>query len=307
MASTWQVGKLASGGYVATLILKCVRGELLAASKEGPLPGQKRAPNPHPDILTCNAHFMAKTELAPFRVAVDILKSGGSTTTVSASFLQQGTERIRLMATCGNVAAASKKGPSLSGLGGDVGSMVRPSLPPLHACVRLDGGDNTPQSVRSRVHMFVPPSSAAPYQDCRKTRPDGTYDEEMLLKRTHAVQGGKGKASYSGYCVFEPNNMELSPQYEPTLFSSPLLLDAGIPPILGAYVTGWVPTINWTVQFKQHPCPGALTFTFETSTVVGGFLEEDGKLWDSKGNLVAISRQLALVGVSQTSKTAAKL
>jgi len=183
VASTWQVGKLASGGYITALILKCVRGELLAASKEDPMPGRKRAPNAHPDILTCNVHFMSKSELAPFRVFVEILKSGGSTSTVSASFLQNGTERIRMMATCGNVAAASSKGVSLSYLGGNHGSMTPPSLPPLHECVRLDGGDNTPQSVRSRVHMFVPAEHAAPYQDCRKTLPDGTYDEEILLKR----------------------------------------------------------------------------------------------------------------------------
>ena len=54
------------------------------------------------------------------------------------------------------------------------------------------------------------------------------------MKRTEAVKGGR--ASYSGYCVFEDGT-------EPTLDAAPLYLDASVPPILGAYVTGWVPTI----------------------------------------------------------------
>jgi hypothetical protein len=88
----------------------------------------------------------------------------------------------------------------------------------------------------------------------------------------------------------------------------------GVPPVLGALVSGWVPTINWTLQFKhrpqqhaaqpqpQHPpaiagvqsvakgaLPSAsLRFKFTTTTVIGGFLEEDGELWDGEGRLVAL-------------------
>ena len=39
----------------------------------------------------------------------------------------------------------------------------------------------------------------------------------------------------------------------PTLADAAILLDAGVPPVLGTMVSGWVPTINWTVQFKHHP------------------------------------------------------
>ena len=168
-----------------------------------------------------------------------------------------------------------------------------PQLPPMSQCTRVQAGDNTPQSVRSRVHLMLPDSAYQQYLDCRSTNDDGTFDEELLLKRTEAVKGGR--ASYAGYCVFEDGT-------EPSLAAAPLYLDASVPPILGAYVTGWVPTINWTVQFKGHPKPGPLKFQFDTSTVNGGFLEEDGRLWDSEGTLIAMSRQLAMVGVSQSNK-----
>ena len=64
------------------------------------------------------------------------------------------------------------------------------------------------------------------------------------------------------------------------------------------------PTINWTIQSKAHPCPGPLRFRFKSSHVNGGFLEEDGEIWDQDGKLIAISRQCALLGVSQANRHA---
>ena len=44
-----------------------------------------------------------------------------------------------------------------------------------------------------------------------------------------------------------------------------------------------------------RPTPGWLRCQFTTRFVTGGFLEEDGEIWDAEDRLVAQSRQLALV------------
>ena len=288
---TWQVGKVPSGGYITALLLKCITEELKAASKESPLSGRKHPPNAHPDILTANCHFLSSSLPGDFSANVEILKSGRTTSTGQASLFQDGIERFRCIASCGDYKTAAKSGPNMFCL---AKSSTPPQLPPINQCKRVQAGDNTPQSVRSRVHLMLPEIAYKQYLDCRRTQDDGTFDEEVLLRRAEAVKDGN--ASYAGYCFFADGS-------EPTLAAAPLYLDASVPPILGAYVTGWVPTINWTVQFKCHPKPGPLKFQFDTSTVNGGFLEEDGRLWDSEGRLIAMSRQLAMVGVSQSNKT----
>ncbi len=50
-----------------------------------------------------------------------------------------------------------------------------------------------------------------------------------------------------------------------------------------------------TTQSRSAPAPGGLQCKFSTRFVTGGFLEEDGEIWDESGSLVAMSRQLALV------------
>ncbi len=49
------------------------------------------------------------------------------------------------------------------------------------------------------------------------------------------------------------------------------------------------------VQVRNPKPTGWLACSFATRFVTDGMFEEDGEIWDEEGNLVALSRQLALV------------
>ena len=57
----------------------------------------------------------------------------------------------------------------------------------------------------------------------------------------------------------------------------------------------WTPTLDLSVHVRDPQPQGWLRCQFRTRFVTGGLLEEDGDIWDEPGNLVAQSRQLALV------------
>ncbi len=57
----------------------------------------------------------------------------------------------------------------------------------------------------------------------------------------------------------------------------------------------WTPTLDLTVHIRDPWPTGWLKCHFRTRFVTGGLLEEDGEFWDEEDNLVAQSRQLALV------------
>lgn len=71
--------------------------------------------------------------------------------------------------------------------------------------------------------------------------------------------------------------------------------DASPPPVLelGHLVSM---TVQLTVHFHRLPAPGSwVASRFTTRHVSDGFHEEDGELWDADGNLLAQSRQLAIL------------
>ena len=82
----------------------------------------------------------------------------------------------------------------------------------------------------------------------------------------------------------------------PDALACMLFADAFPPAVFGLLgLVGWVPTIELTVHLRRRPAAGWMLAQFHTQDLQDGRLIEDGALWDSQGNLVAQSRQLALL------------
>lgn len=73
----------------------------------------------------------------------------------------------------------------------------------------------------------------------------------------------------------------------------PMFCDAWPPPMFRRHGGGMAPTIELTVQFRATPEPGWNYCVFESQTLRGGYVEEDGEVWSESGTLIAQSRQLA--------------
>ena len=57
----------------------------------------------------------------------------------------------------------------------------------------------------------------------------------------------------------------------------------------------WAPTLELTVHVRGVPAAGPLRCRFRNRFMQNGLFEEDGEIWDSRGAIVAQSRQLALI------------
>lgn len=73
----------------------------------------------------------------------------------------------------------------------------------------------------------------------------------------------------------------------------PLFMDCFPPAVFGAVGLGLAPTLELSVHFRSRPRTSWHLAEFRTRFLVGGYMEEDGELWDEDGTLVAQSRQLA--------------
>lgn len=73
----------------------------------------------------------------------------------------------------------------------------------------------------------------------------------------------------------------------------PLFMDSFPPAVFAALGPGLAPTLELTVHFRNRPRTRWHLAEFRTHFVMGGYMEEDGHLWDEDGRLIAQSRQLA--------------
>ncbi len=210
---------------------------------------------PHPDPVAVSAHYPNRVGPGPVEVGVETIRAGTRHSTGVAWLEQGGERRVHVTATFGDLGALD--GPTIV-------QAERPEIPGPEGCIPA-AGPMVPEFIK-QFDMRLTPESAG-----------------------FAVGLRSGRGLMEGWVRFEDGR-------EPDSLSLPLFADS-FPPTMFHLLeqVQWVPTIELTVHGRQRPAAGWLQCRFQTRYVIGGYLEEDGEIWDRDGVLVALSRQLAMV------------
>lgn len=236
----WNIGENPNGGYAAATVVRALG---LVSGHDAP--------------LSLTTHYLRPSlGGADGVVHTEVVRSGRRTSTLVGSLVQDGAERLRLIATFGDLAEASSSGDHLA--------LTPPELPPPDRCrsrTTLEQGIDLP--ITSRVEVRIHPDQAGP----------GTLD----------------RAEVSGW-------IRLADGRPSDVRALPLFADAFPPSLFSLRGRiGWVPTIELTVHVRARPQPGWIRARFVTEDLQDGRMIEDGELWDADGTLVARSRQLGLL------------
>ena len=244
LSADWQIGAGINGGLLVGVVANALRDAL--------------APTGHSDPFAVSAYYLSASRPGPAVVRTEVLRTGGSMSTVQASMLQDTTERLRVLATFGD----------LSALPDDVHtSATPPEMPPPEECV--SSGDAPPGMLSDQTGLL--------------RRLDLRLDPTCV---GWAVGQPSGRGLIQGW-------LRMADGREPDPLLLLLAVDA-LPPVafdLGR--VGWTPTLELSTHVRAEPAPGWLRVSHRTRNVAGGMLEEDAEVWDSAGRLVAQSRQLA--------------
>jgi acyl-CoA thioesterase len=89
VSDRWDVGVNPNGGHVLALLLRAISGAA-----------------PSPDPLTVTAHYLRTSDHRDASISVDVIRSGRRFATATAALEQGGRERVRALATFGDLAAA---------------------------------------------------------------------------------------------------------------------------------------------------------------------------------------------------------
>jgi len=208
---------------------------------------------PSRDPLSATAHFLRPSRPGPVTVETDVVKVGRTHATGAARMIQDDKEVMRVLATFGDLDRAT--GPvHVTG--------APPPLPARDACYGRSETDPMPEISRRFDQRFDP-------EGMRWVR--GERSGKMVIRAWQRFADGR----------------------EPDIRALPVFADALPPPIFNVVAPGWAPTVELTLHFRARPSAGWLRSQFSSRFLFGGYFEEDGEIWDERGTLVALSRQLA--------------
>jgi len=210
----------------------------------------------HPHAMTVTTHFLRPGIGGETAdITGRVVKLGNRMSTVAGTLSQLGKPRVEILAGFGDLDAGVAE-RSLS--------FPPPEMPTPDQCVNrveLEQGVNLP--ILDRVDVMI--------------RPD------------QAVAGESLDAAVSGW-------IRLADGRPPDAAALVLFADAFPPSVFAKYgYIGWVPTLELTVQVRRVPSDGWICAVFETDDLQNGLFVESGSLWDSNGELVARSRQVAML------------
>jgi acyl-CoA thioesterase len=247
LGSGWQIGAGINGGMLLATLGNALRSTL--------------AVDGHPDPVSVSAYYLSASRPGPASVHTEVLRSGRSMSTGSASLVQvedgRDVERIRALATFGDLAALPEEVHTTA---------TPPDLPPPEECISTDQAPPTflgEAGLLERLDLRLDPACAG-----------------------WALGKPSGRGLIQGW-------LKMADHREPDPLLLLLAVDALPPVTFDLGVFGWAPTLELTVHLRAVPAPGWLRVTHSTRNFAGGFLEEDAEVWDATGRLVAQSRQLA--------------
>ncbi len=277
VAAAWNIGMNPNGGYAMASCLRAMRQLVIEADGMNESISADPEPAAKLDPLTVTTHFLRPSLGGQAgEVKADLVRSGRRLSTATASLTQGGKERLRVIAAFGR----------LDDHDGD------------------DDDDGTPAPGQSSTHaawdiapeLTIEPVQLPDPEDCRDRRQLEQGVELPILSRLDvridpelAEPGAGGRAEVAGWIRFGDGR--------PVDTMGLVLFADAFPPSLYSLLgrVGWVPTIELTVQVRRRPKPGWIRARLRTSDLTDGMLVEDGELWDIEGNLVARTRQLALL------------
>lgn len=209
------------------------------------------------DPVTLTAHFLKPGRSGSHVIACETVKEGKAFATIRANMSKDGAPVLALVGAFGQLGHVTQSQLLVDA--------EPPALPPAEACIEMSGSQASPaifKQVEARLHP----------DDARYA--EGTPSGVAQMRGWFRLKDGEPMTTRSLLFALDA--------FPPTIFNANLPVK-------------WTPTVEMTAHIRAQPSPGWLRARFTTRFVTGGFLEEDGELWDASGRLVAQSRQLALV------------
>ena len=208
-----------------------------------------------PDPLAVSAFFLRPAAPGPVSIATEVVRTGRRLSTGEVRLLQDEKEVLRAIASFTDLAQAGGRTVLLS---------PPPDLPGVEDAIDLLGGRSIPEiTIVDR------------------------YDY-----RVAAIPGWvQGKPTGDASMQFWLRFRDERPVDTLALVA---MVDAAWPAVLELGEAG-SSTVELTVHVRARPRPGWLACRVKTRYVIGGYHEENFEIWDGEGNLVAQSRQLALL------------